>query len=85
MKSFFDSLNAAMPTGPADFHMIRRAAEALKLAAGAEMAKVSPFDVPDSVSKLWDDLSDFLAGFDEENEPKGGSSEHLWATTSKTV
>jgi hypothetical protein len=81
MKPFFDSLNAAM--SPADFHAIRRAAEALKLAAGAELAKVSPLDTPDSVSKLWDDLSDFLAGFDAENEPKGTSTEHLWATTER--
>jgi hypothetical protein len=66
MKPFFDALNAAM--SPADFHAIRRAAEALKLAAGAELAKVSPLDTPDSVSKLWDDLSDFLAGFDAEQE-----------------
>jgi hypothetical protein len=83
MKPFFDSLNAAM--SPADFHAIRRMAQALRERALAEHAKVGQYDKSDAIAGLIDNLSQFAAEFDAENEPKGTSTEHLWATTSKVV
>lgn len=70
MKPFFDALNAAMPSLPADYPMIRRMAEALKIAATAEHEKLSQYDRSDAIAGLIDNLSDFLAEYDEE-QPTG--------------
>ena len=56
---------------------------ALKLKAKEEQAKVGEYDRSDAIAGLIDSLSDFLGEFDRENEPKGTSTEHLWATTDR--
>lgn len=81
MKPFFDALlSASLPYDP---HLIKRLAGELKLKAAAEQSKLGKYDKSDALAGLIDNLSDFLAEIEAENEPKGAGTERLWATTSK--